>query len=67
MDFIYHVGHLAIDRNIKNLNGSLTNEANKLHEKATRMLWLSDTGKAFLYQRRCMYGFEYHCRPITGA
>ena len=73
IDTIYHVGHLAFDRDIReppepgHTVGLRTKEADELHERALRMLQSSDMGKVFLYQKRCLHGFEYHCRMIRGA
>lgn len=67
IDVIYHIGHLAVDRDTREPDGSLTEEADKLHEKAQRMMFAAEKGKVILYQRRCLHGFEYHCQPIKGA
>lgn len=67
IDVIYHIGHLAVDRDTREPDGSLTEEAKKLHEKAAEKLDAAEQGKLVLYQRRCIFGFEYHCRPIKGA
>ncbi len=67
MDFVYHTGHLAVDRDLKDDDGTRTGAADLLHEKATRLMWAAETGKAILYQKRCKYGFEYHCVPVKGA
>ncbi len=69
MDFIYHEGHLAVDRNLRDDQLVQTDEAAALDEKAERMMRASVAGKVVLYQkrRRSGYGFEYHARAIKGA
>lgn len=66
IDTIYHVGHLAVDRDIRD-GRELTDEASKLDELASKLWRAAQAGKMILYQRRCMHGFEYHSRPIRGA
>lgn len=58
-DIIYHVGHLAIDRELEG------NDA--LHARATELYDAARRGAVILYQRRCYAGFEYHARFIRGA
>ena len=73
LDFIYHVGYLAFDREVRHLNyhtstlGPLTETADAAHEKAEHMWLQAMRGKVELYQRRCPSGFEYHARAIRGA
>lgn len=77
LDYIYHVGHLAVDRNERigrlvglRLNpclGPLTEMAEKLEERAAALHLAARKGKVHLFQRRVPDGFEYHCRAIKGA
>ena len=71
MDFIYHVGHLAVDRNVRvsGFDGPLTEAAEAVEEVAARMMNAATRGMVVLYQkrRRSGYGFEYHCVPVRGA
>ncbi len=57
LDIIYHVGHLASDRE-RNLDLDLL---------ASKMMANAELGRVLLYQRRSADGFEYHCRPVRGA
>jgi hypothetical protein len=71
-DVVYHIGHLAVDRAIRDDESGetptpLTAEATALHDHATRLMALAEDGKAILYQRRCPYGFEYHAYFPKGA
>ena len=57
MDYIYHVGNLAVDRVYDG----------DLDTRATRLERAAKDGKVVLYQTRCYVGFQYHCRPVRGA
>lgn len=61
LDTIYHVGHLAVDREADSENGVL------LDKKASRLWSAAKQGEVHLYQRRCFLGFEYHCRAVKEA
>ena len=72
LDYIYHTGHLAIDRELRHFvpNGAVgprTEQADTLHDKALKALRACYAGKVELYQRRCGHGFEYHMRAIRGT
>lgn len=57
IDTVYHVGHLAIDRE----------KDPDLDSRASKMMANALDGKVTLYQRRVPEGFEYHCRAVRGA
>ena len=74
LDYIYHRGHLAVDRERRRLPygnqpgpGPLTTEAEALGDKAEALYRSARRGKMILYQQRCPEGFEYHCRAVRGA
>lgn len=67
LDYIYHTGHLAVDRDERDAGGTLTGRASQVDDTAER-LWRSYlAGKVVLYQVRRGEVFEYHCRAVRGA
>lgn len=69
MDWIYHTGHLVVDRDRKSVKtGMPTPAALAANEIADTMWQAYRRGKAILYQIRLGDGrYEYHCRVVKGT
>ena len=67
IDVVYHVGHLAVDRDAAGINGRRSAEADDLNTLAYKMQRSAEHGKVILYQRRVDDKFEYHARAVKGA
>ena len=67
IDVVYHVGHLAVDRDVLDAYGRRSADADALTVVAWKMMAAAERGKVILYQRRVGDKFEYHARAVKGA